>query len=123
MEPTRFEAELIEGHKGVTVVIVPFDPETRWSSKPTRLAGRCHGWPVSAEINGVPFDGYVGERWDRFFLIIDHALGDAAHAAVGQTVSIVISPATNRRALDAAVAQSKVTTQPKTTRPDAIPPD
>ena len=107
----------------MTVVIVPFDPEARWSCKPTRLAGRRHGWPVSAELNGVAFDGYIGERWDRFFVIIDHALGDAAHAAVGRTVSIVIWPATSRRALDAAVAQSKVTTQPKTARPDAITPD
>ena len=27
MRKLEFEAELIEGHKGVTVVIVPFDPE------------------------------------------------------------------------------------------------
>src|SRR5215475_9281062 len=30
MDKVRFEAELIEGHKGVTVVLVPFDPEERW---------------------------------------------------------------------------------------------
>jgi hypothetical protein len=36
----QFEAELIQGHKGVTVVLVPFDPEEKWSIKPVRLFGR-----------------------------------------------------------------------------------
>jgi len=40
MGKTQFEAELIEGHKGVTVVIVPFNPEVAWSQKPIRLDPR-----------------------------------------------------------------------------------
>ena len=35
MDKVRFEAELIEGHKGVTVVLVPFDPEEKWSQSPS----------------------------------------------------------------------------------------
>ena len=58
----RFEAELIQGHKGVTVVLVPFDPEERWSLKPVRLAGRRHGWVVAGTANGIAFEGYIGER-------------------------------------------------------------
>jgi len=46
MEKVRFNAELIEGHKGVTVVLVPFDPEKMWLQKPIRLYGRRHGWLV-----------------------------------------------------------------------------
>jgi hypothetical protein len=122
MDETRFEAERVEGHKGVTVVIVPFDPEAQWSRKPVRLAGRRHGWPVSASINGVPFDGYVGERWGRFFVIIDHELHDIAHVSIGQKVSIVVTPASGERVLKAAMAQSTSTTQPKSPRPDAIAP-
>ena len=34
-----FDAELIEGHKGVTAVIVPFDPEESWREKPVRFLG------------------------------------------------------------------------------------
>ena len=47
MLETRFEAELIEGHKGVTAVIVPFNPETAWSRKPVRLDSRRDGWLVA----------------------------------------------------------------------------
>ena len=116
----RFEAELIEGHKGVTVVLVPFDPEQAWAHKPVRLEGRRHGWPVRGTVDGKPLVGYVGERWGRFFIIIDHALREAAAVSVGDTLTLVVEPSTDARALAVARAQSKVTTQPKTARPDAI---
>ena len=59
----EFNAELIKAHKGVTVVLVPFDPEEGWSRKPVRLHERRHGWLIRGTANGVPFDGYIGERW------------------------------------------------------------
>jgi hypothetical protein len=123
MKNVQFEAELIEGHKGVTVVIVPFDPEQRWSIKPVRLEGRRHGWLVVGRANGVGFDGYIGERWNRFFIIIDGGLRDAANVAVGDTLTISIEPTSNERVLARARAQSKVTTAPKNARTDAIDPE
>src|SRR5262245_39165278 len=60
MDKVRFEAELVEGHKGVTVVLVPFDPEKRWSLKPVRLDARRHGWLVAGSANGIDFEGYIG---------------------------------------------------------------
>jgi hypothetical protein len=123
MEKARFEAELIEGHKGVTVVLVPFDPEERWSLKPVRLDTRRHGWLVIGSANGVAFEGYVGERWNRFFIIIDSELRKAAKVAVGDTLKMMVEPTSSARALSQARAQSKVTTAPKTPRPDAIDPD
>jgi len=39
-DKAEFDAELIEGHKGVTIVVVPFDPEAGWSQKPLRLDPR-----------------------------------------------------------------------------------
>ena len=113
-----FDAELIEGHKGVTVVIVPFDPEEGWSLKPVRLEGRRHGWPITGKVNGVRFDGYVGERWGRFFVIIDRELREAAGVVVGDTLNLVIQPTSNPRVLELAIRQSKVTTQPRTARAD-----
>src|SRR3954462_5319450 len=86
MGKVRFEAELIEGHKGVTVVLVPFDPEERWSRKPVRLDSRRHGWLVAGSANGIGFDGYIGERWNRFFIIIDSGLREAAKVEVGQAI-------------------------------------
>jgi hypothetical protein len=122
MDKAQFEAELIEGHKGVTVVIVPFDPEEGWSLKPVRLAGRRHGWPISGTANGVGFDGYIGERWNRFFIIIDSSLRGAAKVAVGDTLKMIVEPTSSARALAQAREQSKITTAPKHPRKDAINP-
>ena len=119
-DKAEFNAELIEGHKGVTVVLVPFDPEEGWSRKPVRLHDRRHGWLIRGTANGVPFDGYIGERWSRFFIIIDRELREAAGASVGDTLRIVIQPTAAKATLDRAIAQSKVTTQPRTARADAI---
>src|SRR5215831_9130760 len=120
MSKVRFEAELIEGHKGVTVVLVPFDPEETWSRKPLRLVGRRHGWLVTGTANGVKFNGYIGERWNRFFIIIDSGLREAAQVTVGDTLKIVVEPTSSARALAQAREQSKVTTAPKNPRTDAI---
>jgi len=120
MKTVRFDAQLIEGHKGVTVVLVPFNPEEKWLEKPRRLYGRRHGWLVTGKANGIKFDGYIGERWDRFFVIIDRELREAGQMVVGDTLTMVIEPTSDPRVLAQAYEQSKVITQPKTPRADAI---
>jgi len=115
-----FPAELVEGHKGVTVVIVPFDPERQWREKPVRLDARRDGWLVEGLVNEVPFEGYIGQRWGRFFIIVDRGLREAAGVAVGDTLSIVVKPTRAASALTIAREQCKVTTAPKRGRPDAI---
>lgn len=119
-DKAEFEAELIEGHKGITAVIVPFDPEEGWARKPVRLAQRRHGWPVTGTVNRVRFDSYIGERWGRFFITIDPELRAAAGVAVGDKLKIVVQPTTSPKVFERALEQSKQTTQPKTARPDAI---
>ena len=122
MDRVRFDAELIEGHKGVTVVLVPFNPEEKWSRKPLRLDRRRHGWLVTGSANGVKFDGYIGERWNRLFIIIDSGLREAAQVAVGDTLTMVVEPTSSARVFEQAREQSKVTTAPRKPRPDAIDP-
>jgi len=122
MNKVQFDAELIEGHKGVTVVLVPFDPEDRWARKPVRLEGNRHGWLVVGNVNDVRFDGYIGERWNRFFIIIDSGLRETANVAVGDTLKVSIEPTSSARVLERARIQSNVTTAPKKPRPDAIDP-
>ncbi|HET6983626.1 MAG TPA: DUF1905 domain-containing protein [Myxococcaceae bacterium] len=119
MRKARFEAELVEGHKGVTAVLVPFDPEAVWRQRPFRLAGRRHGWVVTGTANGARFDGYVGERWNRFFITFDEALRKAARARVGDVVALVIAPTATRKAYLEACRQSESTTQPGRPRTDA----
>lgn len=120
MRRARFEAPLFEGHKGVTAVLVPFDPVEVWHAPPIRLAGRRHGWLVSGTVNGASFDGYVGERWNRFFITLDEALRAAAGVAVGDVLTMVIAPTAAPKAYLAALEQSRVTTQPGKPRPDAV---
>src|SRR5689334_12588817 len=98
MRKARFEGELVEGHKGVTAVRVPFDPEAVWRQRPFRLAGRRHGWLVTGTANGARFEGYVGERWNRFFITFDERLRDAARVRVGDVVTLVIAPIATRKA-------------------------
>jgi len=119
---TEFEAELVEGHKGVTVVIVPFDPEEEWSRKPVRLDPRRDGWLITGSANGVPFDGYIGQRWGRFFIIIDRELRAEAKVSVGENIRLIVEPTATMRALTRARAQSKLTTAPKKGRADAVDP-
>jgi hypothetical protein len=71
-------------------------------------------------VNGVPFDGYIGERWGRFFIIIEPELREAARVSVGDKLRMIVQPTATRRAFRKAVAQSKVTTAPRKPRADAI---
>ena|SRR5215468_11072813 len=120
MRRARFEAPLFEGHKGVTGVLVPFDPVEVWHAPPVRLAGRRHGWLVTGTANGARFDGYIGERWNRFFITLDEALRAAAGVGVGDPVTMVVAPTATSKAYRTALEQSRVTTQPGKPRPDAV---
>ena len=120
MRGARFEAQLFEGDKGLTAVLVPFDPVEVWHTPPIRLAGRRHGWLVRGKANGVRFDGYIGERWNRFFITLYETLREAAGVVVGDLVTMVIAPTATRKAYLAALEQSAVTTQPGKPRPDAV---
>ncbi|MBS2030225.1 MAG: DUF1905 domain-containing protein [Deltaproteobacteria bacterium] len=120
MAKARFESELFEGHKGVCAVIVPFDPEERWGQKPVRLAGRRHGWLVRGSVNGTKYDGYIGDRWGRFFIALDDEFRDEANLKVGDTLALVLEPTKSERTYAKARAQSQFTTQPGKPRPDAV---
>jgi hypothetical protein len=120
MKTARFETPLIEGHRGVTVVLVPFNPEAVWRQSPVRLAGRRYGWLIRGTANGVRFNGYIGERWGRYFIAIDEALRCAARASVGQIVSLIVEPTNTAKAYRHACEQSKSTTQPSKARTDAL---
>jgi hypothetical protein len=60
MSKERFEAELSEGHEGVTTVIIPFDAEDVWQLKRVKLDPRRDGWLVKGTLNRTRFDGYNG---------------------------------------------------------------
>ncbi len=108
----KFSAELFEGHKQVTAVIVPFDPEIAWNQKPIALDPRREGWLVRGTVNKKKFEGWIGYRWSRFFIIIGPELREVAGVAVGDTLDLVVEPTTSKKALAIAQEQAKLTTAP-----------
>jgi hypothetical protein len=111
-----FEAPLIQGHKGVTAVIVPFDPREAWGREPTPLDDRRDAWLVAGKFNGVKFEGWIGYRWKRFFLIASPALRKAAKVKVGDLIEVSIAPSRSAMALTIAKEQAKLTTAPRNRR-------
>lgn len=95
MKRRQFGAELQTGHKGAAV-LVPFDPAKAWGTRPVRVASKAYGLRpghlVRASLNGHAFDGWIGHRWGRFFILVDQDLRDAAGLEVGDTVEVVVKP-------------------------------
>lgn len=90
----RFRAEILEGHKGAAV-IVPFDPAAEWKAKPSAVpAPYKTGYLVEGSLNDEPFEGFIGKRWGRRFILIDAALQKRAGAKVGDVVVVKIAPRT-----------------------------
>jgi len=98
----RFESVLESGHKGAAVV-VPFDPGQIWGREPVEIAtpvyGKALGHPVRGTIAGVAFEGWIGRRWGRFFILVDEDLRRRAGISTGSPVTVSIAPAPDRRAV------------------------
>jgi hypothetical protein len=98
MEEQRFRAEVEVGHKDTHVVIAPFDPTAVWASLtpvPTPLEHdprEGNGWRVHGHVAGALFDGYVGRRYGRTFIVLTPAFRGAAGIHAGDTVDVVIAP-------------------------------
>jgi hypothetical protein len=91
----KFEAELLDGHKG-PAVLVPFDPGETWGVLPTPVETAAYGQiaahPVTGTMNRKKFDGCIVRRWGKHFILVDDALRRAAGAAVGDVVRVSVAP-------------------------------
>jgi hypothetical protein len=94
MKRRRFETELELGHKGVSAIIVPFDPGDIWGTRAVSIPHPRYrtGHLVKGAINGIAFEGWIGFRWGRFFIIVDEELQRAAGASPGDMVKVAIEP-------------------------------
>lgn len=95
MSKQTFETELLMGHKGAAV-IVPFDPAELWRIEPVQVPsaeyGERPGFLVAASIAGHRFDGWIGNRWGRFFMIVSPQVRKAAKVSVGDVVRVEVTP-------------------------------
>jgi|RhiMethySRZTD1v2_1073278.scaffolds.fasta_scaffold1369365_2 hypothetical protein len=90
----RFKAEILMGHKGAAV-IVPFDPEEVWGIAPSKVSdvpGGKQGFLVRGTLAGTRFQGWIGQRWGRRFVLTDGELLEKSGAKVGDTVELVLEP-------------------------------
>lgn len=102
MSGDTFQAEVVVGHKDTHVVIVPFDPAQRWpDARPVPLSrdddprgGR--GWAVTGTVDGAPFDGFVGRRYGRSYLILSPGFRQARQIDEGDVVDVELAPANAR---------------------------
>ena len=102
MKKQRFESELELGHKG-SAVIVPFDPAELWKTTPEPVPAPWKlGHLVKGSINKRRFEGWIGKRWGRFFIIIDEELQTSAGIAPGDTVQVEIEPRAKAKAKSSA---------------------
>jgi bifunctional DNA-binding transcriptional regulator/antitoxin component of YhaV-PrlF toxin-antitoxin module len=108
-----FTAPLVAGHEGVTAVIVPFAPAEQWGTAPVPLDDRREGWLVAGSLDEVAFEGWIGQRWGRYFVIVDAALREAAGIAIGDPIEVIVAPTRSATALAIAKAQAPLTTAPK----------
>lgn len=108
----RFWTPLVAGHKGVTALLVPFDPRATWAVEPVPLDARREGWLVAGKLEGIAFFGWIGYRWGRYFTIVDAELRALARVAVGDECDVTLRPTSDRRALAKAQEQAPLTTAP-----------
>lgn len=97
MDEQRFSTEVISGHAETLAIPVPFDPAVAWPGhRPVPMTleqdprgGK--GWPAQGSVNGHPFEGFVGRRYGRSYVIVGPALR-AAGLVDGSPVDVVLTP-------------------------------
>jgi hypothetical protein len=93
----KFTATIDVGHDDVHYVEVPFHPKDEWQLEPVKIprpkdprGGK--GWLVSGTIEGVKFEGHIGHRYGRTYLILDETLRKLAGVSAGDNVTIAVKP-------------------------------
>jgi Domain of unknown function (DUF1905) len=90
----KFKAEILMGHKGAAV-LVPFDPEEVWGIPARKVSDRPggkEGHLIRGTLAGTAFEGWIGYRWGRRFILTDEELCEKAKVNVGDVVEFVIEP-------------------------------
>jgi hypothetical protein len=84
MRQEKFETVVAAGHMGLVYIQIPFDPSVVWDVR------RRHF--VQGRLNGSPFEGEVGFRRRKFYMLLDDALQRVARLSPGDAVEVVMEP-------------------------------
>ena len=69
---------------GLVYIQLPFDPSVAWDVRPRQF--------VQGRLNGCPFEGEVGFRRRKFYMLLDEELQRVAGLSPGDAVEVVIEP-------------------------------
>lgn len=84
MRQEKFATVVEAGHMGLVYIQVPFDPSVVWDVRPRHF--------VQGRLNGCPFEGEVGFRRRKFYMLLDEALQRVAKLSPGDAVEVVMAP-------------------------------
>ncbi len=91
MKAVTFTGTVLDGHKGAAVE-VPFDPAIQWGKPAQRVGLNRRGHAVAGTVAGVPIESAVVPRSRRFWLSLDEPFLKRARIAVGQSITVSLSP-------------------------------
>jgi hypothetical protein len=84
MRQEKFETVVEAGHMGLVYIQLPFDPSVAWDVRPRHF--------VQGRVNGSPFEGEVGFRRRKFYMLLDEELQRVAKLSPGSAVEVVMEP-------------------------------
>ncbi len=77
----------------MAAVVVPFDPAKIWRVAPAAVPPPWKtGYLVSGTIGRPGFEGWIGNRWGRNFVLVDEALLKKTRSKIGDVVRMTVSP-------------------------------
>lgn len=91
MDEQKFRAEIV-GVQNEAAAEVPFNPVVKWHLPTGQLWLGRRGYKVEGTINGHAFESVIVPRARSFFLIIDHALLEAAGLRIGDFAEFAVLP-------------------------------
>lgn len=84
MRQETFATAVEAGHKGLVYIRIPFDPSVSWDVRTRHF--------VQGSLNGYSFEGEIGFRRRKFYMLLDEELQRVAKLSPGDTVEVAMEP-------------------------------
>jgi hypothetical protein len=84
MRQEKFATAVEAGHKGLVYIRIPFDPSVTWDVRTRHF--------VRGSLNGCSFEGEIGFRRRKFYMLLDEELQRVAELSPGDSVEVAMEP-------------------------------